>query len=69
MFRLDAAGKLEVADGTVVFAHAPAGAAPVTHTVSAPPASVFIPGEGIRPGSDLLRREFEAQLAAKLKKR
>lgn len=68
-FRLDSTGKLEVADGSVAFAQAPSGAAPAVHTISAPPPRVFIPGEGIKPGTELLRREMEAQLAAKLKKR
>lgn len=69
VFRLDATGKLEVADGSVAFAQAPPGAAPVLHTVSAPPVSVLVPGQGIQPGSESLRREIEAQVAAKLKKR
>jgi hypothetical protein len=69
LYRIDAMGKVEVAEGQVAFVAARSGSAPVMNTLEAPPAKIYAPGEGIKAAPANLAAELEAQLAAKLKKR
>lgn len=68
LYRVDASGKTEVADGLVLFVATYAGSAPVMNTLQTPPAKVFVPGEGVKPAPAALASELGAQFAAKFKK-
>ena len=69
LYRVDASGKTEVAEGLVLFVATRDGAAPAMNTLQTPPAKMFVPGEGVKPASASLPSELAAQLAAKFKKR
>ncbi len=69
LYRVDASGKTEVAEGVVVFVATQGGAAPAMNTLQTPPEKMFVPGEGVKPAPATLASELAAQLSAKFKKR
>jgi hypothetical protein len=69
LYRVDASGKTEVAEGLVVVAATTGGSAPVAHTLQTPPAKMFAPGDGVKDAPAGLAAELASHLAAKFKKR
>jgi hypothetical protein len=69
LYRVDASGKTEVAEGLVLFVATYSGSAPAMNTLQTPPAKMFVPGEGVKTTPATLASELAERLAVKFKKR
>jgi hypothetical protein len=69
LYRVDASGKTEVAEGLVLFVATFNGSAPAMNTLQTPPAKVFVPGEGVKTAPATIASELADRLAVKFKKR